>query len=183
MTKTKQPVFFRFAIFIFALAAVTLLLSGSQDTALTAGVSNLTSYIVQGDSVDAAAAAVATVGGEVSHELAIITAVGATLTEAQAARLEANGLRLYADRALEVAGKPGGTGGGSGTTIPETYYPRLIGAENLNDGGIIGSGVAIAFIDTGIFEDTFIKKDAFGAMRVNAYYNAISDLMINSNPV
>ena len=65
-----------------------------------------TSVLVQGNNVTSVAAAVRAVGGEVTHELGIINAVGARLTQAQIRLLEARDktLRIQADRATSVSG-------------------------------------------------------------------------------
>ena len=83
-------------------AAITLGACTDQDT--TASV------LVQGSDVGTVAAAVRTVGGEVTHELGIINAVGARLTRQQLRRLEAtnNSLRIHADRGATVAGQSAG---------------------------------------------------------------------------
>lgn len=64
------------------------------------------SYIVQGTDLAAARAAVRAAGGEVTHELGIIQAVGAELSEAQWKTLrDQDGVRrLYQDRDLSTAG-------------------------------------------------------------------------------
>ncbi|MDA1094512.1 MAG: hypothetical protein O3A25_14740 [Acidobacteria bacterium] len=60
--------------------------------------------LVQGSSLRAAIAAVCAVGGDVTHELGIINAVGATLTSNQLTALEAHddSLRIRADRMTTV---------------------------------------------------------------------------------
>ncbi len=63
-----------------------------------------TAVLVQGSNLDAVVAAVCAVGGEITHELGIINAVGARLTLAQVRTLEANDdtLRIRADRMAEI---------------------------------------------------------------------------------
>lgn len=60
--------------------------------------------LVQGSSLRAAIAAVCAVGGEITHELGIINAVGASLTRHQLSALEAHDgtLRIRADRMTTV---------------------------------------------------------------------------------
>jgi hypothetical protein len=63
----------------------------------TSVVGQPASYIVQGKSADSVAAIVQSVGGDITHELGVIRAVGATLTPAQAEalRLHSDVQRLY----------------------------------------------------------------------------------------
>ena len=65
-----------------------------------------TSVLVQGSNVSSVAAAVRAVGGEVTHELGIINAVGAQLTQDQIRRLETSDdtLRIRANRTTTVSG-------------------------------------------------------------------------------
>jgi serine protease AprX len=182
MKTIKQQLTKSLALLSLSLMALVLLLSGSPGAGFVAEGAELNSYIVQADSATEARAAVATVGGQVTHELGVIDAVGAVLNETQLARLEAADLRLYDSHDLEVAAK-GGSGDSSSGDIPETYYPRLVGAENLHGGGILGDGVGIAFVDTGAFGDTFLKKDATGTQRINVYYDAIGDAIISGTAV
>lgn len=183
MKTRKQQLTKSLTLLSFNLMALVLLLSSSPQSTFLAESAELNSYIVQADSATAARTAVAGVGGRVTHELGVIAAVGAELNETQLARLASAGMRLHLSRDLEAAGKPGGGGGPSEPTIPETYYPRLIGAENLHGGGITGEGVGIAFIDTGLVGDNFIKKDTGGSHRADAYYDAISDAEVSDIPV
>lgn len=65
--------------------------------------------LVQGKDLASAAAAVRAVGGEITHELGIIDAVGARLTRRQIEQLEANeGLKVQADRMVGVTDTTGG---------------------------------------------------------------------------
>lgn len=62
-------------------------------------------FIVQAADLAGARAAVELVGGETTHELGVIRAVGAALTTAQRERLQGfKGLRVYADRELRTDG-------------------------------------------------------------------------------
>jgi hypothetical protein len=71
----------------------------------TSVVGQPASYIVQGKSADSVAAIVQSVGGDITHELGVIRAVGATLTPAQAEalRLHSDVQRLYGNGSIEVA--------------------------------------------------------------------------------
>lgn len=63
-------------------------------------------YIVQADDLAQAVAAVAAVGGEITHELSIINSVGASLTGQQVTQLEVMAAvrNVYPDRAVAVEG-------------------------------------------------------------------------------
>ena len=63
------------------------------------------SMIVQGSDLAAVRSAVVAVGGEITHELGIIDAVGATLTAAQIDALNHNQgvTRVYGDAEVQVA--------------------------------------------------------------------------------
>ena len=80
------------------------------DRSIEATVPNQTSesavaVLVQGSDLAAVADAVRAVGGEVTHELGIINAVGARLTPTQRRRLEATDetLRIRSDRTATVS--------------------------------------------------------------------------------
>ena len=64
--------------------------------------------IVQGIDLETAAERVRDAGGEITHRLGIIDAVGARLTAAQRTRLAASGAvrRIWEDRAVELATAP-----------------------------------------------------------------------------
>ena len=67
------------------------------------------SYIVQAESVEAAAEAVDAVGGKITHELAIINAVGADLNLDQVRQLQAKeGVVLYENQGVNVSDTTGG---------------------------------------------------------------------------
>ncbi len=70
-----------------------------------ASAARATSYIVQGRDLAGASDAVRSVGGEITHELGIIGAVGARLTPAQQARLsESTSVRrIFGDRTVRTA--------------------------------------------------------------------------------
>lgn len=60
------------------------------------------SYLIQGTRLSSTLDAVRQVGGEVTHELNVINAVGAELTDAQREMLTRDGLRVMADQALGI---------------------------------------------------------------------------------
>ena len=122
--------------------------------------------IVQGEELAAVAAAVRRAGGEITHELGIIDAVGAALSPAQLARLEGSEAvsRIYADGTAGVAGQ-----------TPYTHYPTLAGAELLHDEGITGYGVTVAVLDTGVSSNKALTENTWRHDRLLAHYDAILD--------
>ena len=93
---------------IVSLIAVALmfipLTAGSVATVPIPGDSDTVSYIVQAADLETAADAVRAVGGEITHELGVIKAVGADLTLGQLRRLEAQeGIVLYENQGVQVS--------------------------------------------------------------------------------
>ncbi|MCP4309320.1 MAG: hypothetical protein GY788_31485, partial [bacterium] len=91
----------------YGIASLTVaigLLGAAIFTALP-GPATTQTYIVQGASLADAKAAVAAVGGEITHELGIIRSVGARLSKTQSVLLaETDGVRrLYSDRTLDLS--------------------------------------------------------------------------------
>ena len=170
-----------------AIAIAVLLLASNAPVAPTAEPPAPGGFIVQAASAELAAAAVGSVGGELTHRLEIIDAVGARLAADQLARLRARpGVRLYADRAARVAGKgnlKAGLSKGQEKQVErkgvDTEYPSFIDADNLHRAGIDGTGVTIAIIDSGVLtEETQIEQgvaeNGRGEDRILAQYNAIA---------
>ena len=89
------------------LEPTTMAVGAIETTAATAPPAREPTTVVrvQGSDVRALVAAVRAVGGEVTHELGIINAVGARLTATQLRRLEANDdtLRVQPNRAAGVS--------------------------------------------------------------------------------
>lgn len=131
-------------------------------------------YIIQGLAIDSMADLVENAGGEISHELPIINAVGAVLTESQYQLLASNSdLRLLEN--TEV------TSHSNQSTLPdyatETHIVKQIGADKLHASGIKGQGITIATIDSGISakneRGNYLRLDSNGGHRLIAKYNAI----------
>ncbi len=146
-------------IMAFLLLAILLLAQGAAMSRL--------SVIVQAESMDAAEASVNWAGGTITHRLDIINAVGATLTPAQWAVVQAQPqvTRLSLNSTLEVAGKP----------QPDAIMPTLIGADRLHTAGITGQNVTVAVLDTGTMSHKDILKTASNTNRLLATYNAMTD--------
>ena len=152
-------------------AAVLGTLAQSDRASAPAPAPGRMSVIVQAGSLSAAAAAVRATGGEVTHELGIIDAVGAQLTREQAARLAAAcaGCRVHEDRVARLTGPP--------ITIPDSDFPALVGADRLHDAGLRGSGVTIAVVDSGFWPVAPLLKDSSNANRVLAQYDAFANVV------
>jgi serine protease AprX len=123
------------------------------------------SYIVQAKSTGDAIAAVRGVGARATHELEIINAVAATLTEKQVARLRSNpGLTLSLNKAAKVA-----------STDVQPYAVEHTQANRLHASGITGRGVTIAFLDTGWWSQKAVQQDTRGRNVVLQGYDAIGN--------
>ena len=126
------------------------------------------SVIVQAQSLEQATAAVEAVGGEITHELGIISAVGADVTASAVDRLSRQPeLTVHGDRSLQVA-----------STFAEAHFPGLTGATTVHDAGPLGEGVTVAVIDSGVWANrkSGLQKDVSGDARIVAQYDA----MVNS---
>ena len=128
-------------------------------------------YIVQATSAAAAARAVEHAGGQVTRELAVIRAVGAKLDAGELAALRAARipqLEVYADSAVAASAAPG--------SLPETYYPSEVAAQQLQVGGITGTGVTVAVVDSGLWSQHGPDQSPPGetASRIIAQYDVLS---------
>ena len=97
----RKVVFSFIAIYCFA-AGLGFFLSGDSQSEDTQAAS----YILQGKSTEAAAVAVASVDGQITHEFKIINAVAATLTMQQRDALLVNPaiLAINEDASVKTAG-------------------------------------------------------------------------------
>ena len=152
---------------IAATLAVGASLTPGPRPAATPPEANSLSLIVQATDLAGAARAVRSVGGTVTHELGIINAVGARLTAAQVEALRRSPAvrRIYPNSVVRTAG-----GGGQGI---DTFYPRLVGADRLHMEGIVGTGVSVAVVDTGLNGGTagqdWLAYDINGHWRLGGY--------------
>lgn len=140
-----------------------------------------TAYIIQGMAIESMANLVDKAGGEISHKLPIINAIGATLTEGQFEFLSSNSdLRLLENR--EVISHS------NQSTLPdyatETHIVKQIEADHLHNRGIKGQGITIASIDSGISakneRGSYLRLDSNGGHRLIAKYDAIKGKQVNS---
>lgn len=138
----------------------------------------MTRVIVQGHTLEQAAAAVRLNGGQVAANIDIIRAVVADVPAGNVARLSrtAGVVRVTLDRVVKVAGFK-----------PEDRvlfkYPQVVGADEVWDSHNYGQNVTVAFMDTGI-DPTFIGlRLGPGSLqdRFLAYYDAIEDELYGPN--
>ncbi|HSY45196.1 MAG TPA: hypothetical protein VK800_04050, partial [Steroidobacteraceae bacterium] len=104
------------------------------------------SYIVQAGSAGEAASAVVRVGGKVTGDLSVIRAVSVLLDARELEALQAAnvpGLNVFPDTKVSASSAAG--------TLPETYYPSEVAAQELQVGGITGTGVTVAVVDSGLW--------------------------------
>ena len=137
----------------------------------TASEALRSSYIVQAASAGEAGSAVARAGGKVTGDLSVIRAVSALLDDEELAALrnaDVPGLEVYADSKVNASSVPG--------TLPETYYPSEIGAQGLQVGGITGTGVTVAVVDSGLWSQHGPDQSAPGQTRsrILAQYDVLA---------
>ena len=130
------------------------------------------SYIVQAASAGEAASAVVRAGGTVTGDLSVIRAVTALLDSRELEALRAAsapGLTIYADSKVRASSAPRGT-------LPETWYPSEVAAQELQVGGITGTGVTVAVVDSGLWNQHGPDQSAPGrtASRIVGQYDVIA---------
>ncbi len=114
-------------------------------------------YLVQAETATAAASAVKTVSGQIISQLEVIDAVAARLDPAQVDRLRKAGLRLHENRQMKLAGDLSEGSAEGKNSIAD--YVAWIQADRLHAEGIDGSGVTVAFLDTGVWEKVAKKAE------------------------
>ncbi len=152
----------------------------------------LQSYIIQGANLASVKAAVLAAGGEITHELGIIRAVGAQLSAAQLESLRnvERGLVVHHDQTLRTAATDTDERTREPPTertseapvetpalelLADTAHSSLVGADALHAEGITGAGVTLAVLDTGLFNHAFITNHTGRLNRIAAHYDAIED--------
>ena len=204
---------------------------GGQDAAQE----EVLSVIIQGSDIAALSAAVQGFGGDVTHELAIINAIGAELTTSQLRALKNTGLvkRIYPDAEAHAAqvepvssepvpsepvpSEPVPTEPVSSELVPsdyvpsdyapdyvpselipseppkhlkykkdkharDTFYPTMIGADELHKHGFDGTGVTVAVVDTGFWKgSSWLAKNMYNQKRELVRYDAIADEVVNGH--
>jgi len=56
----------------------------------------------------------------------------------------------------------------------DTYFPAVVGADLLHRHGITGTGVTVAVLDSGLWEQPALSRDTAGRPRIAARYDAIT---------
>ena len=149
-------------------------------------VENQASYIVQATSTELAAALVTNAGGEITSQLDIIRGVVANLTKSEVASLRSkegivaitpNGSVQSSDNAK--IGLPS-INISQNNNVPVTDYPDLTGANLVWAKGVIGGGVTVAVLDTGISDMSQFKDGKSNNSRILAWKDYIDR---NRNPI
>ena len=151
------------------MALAVLLLIGTSSVQQPTPTAQTASYIVQAESLEAAAQVVTSVGGTVTHQLGIIDAVAARFTPQQLENLarQPNSVRIFEDATARSATTVGGD-------ILYVRYPALVDADDLHDIGINGDGVAVAVVDSGAMHVVELNRDPADVNRMHRY-NALTD--------
>ncbi len=193
-TKIYYQINFRVTSKIFLVAAFSLvlvfLLSQRQDFVTNSGVVS-TSYIVQAVSLEQALGTVKDVGGEITHELGIINAVGANLTPSQVEFLrQVEGVKVLENGRVRIAAQnllasapPSLLAPNIKSIVadydPEAYHTSYVEATKLHSKGIEGSGVTVAVIDSGYWPNPALDYNSNNQGRVLMQYDAITDQKVS----
>jgi serine protease AprX len=132
---------------------LTLAVSGAQTFQTTATAEPCQSYIISSSNSDLAARVVLASSGNITSSLPVIDAVTACVTSDQLSRISRNPSikNVFPNAATETVGNGNWTEeGGQGSASPSTDYPDVIGANQVWQDGVNGSGVTVAILDTGI---------------------------------
>jgi serine protease AprX len=148
---------------ILTVLVILFLLLG-QTGAPAAPAEKLQSYIVQAASSDLAAQLVVKHGGTVTSHLSIIQAVGATLSTQQATQLryEKDLVAITSNGSVTSSSASASGYQNKNKKTPSTDYPNVIGADVVWQGGVTGSGVSVAVLDTGIDKINGLEKGTDG---------------------
>ena len=152
-------------LIIVLMFALLLTLTGGMPAAATAPKQS--SYIIQATNTELAEQLVSKHGGSITSRLDIIHAVGANLSDesVKQLRLEKGILAITPNSAVNSSdnGKDKSKDNGNGNdkekkfratknaqNVPSTDYPNVVGADIVWGEGTIGSGIAVAVLDTGL---------------------------------
>lgn len=134
------------------------------------------SFIVQGYDIDVVTKAIEEVGGDITHTLAIINSVGATLNQAQQQQLQKKSeiKALYKDHSINHAHSKDDDK--DSNLYPDLNFAERVQAESLHNIQINGEGITVAFIDTGVHHKfKNLEKNIEGENRLLVQYDAIND--------
>jgi serine protease AprX len=170
-----SPRLYRFCS-LFVVAAM-LLMTGAGAAGAAPVATTTARVIVQGASLELAAAAVTANGGQVTSSIDIINSVVAEVPQANLSRLaQAPGIvRVTLDRAVEVSNDLRGSNKDKDQKEAMFQYAQVVGANEVWKTGNLGQGVTVAFLDSGI-DPTYLDL-RFGPGNLHnrylAYYDAI----------
>ena len=147
---------------------------------------NTERFIIQGDNVNSVQQVVEQLGGKVTHKLFIINSVSAEMNNEQIEQLKAHPKikKLYRDYKVISNFRDGDSNAHFQDDddspelgfIPDDNYAKRVGADLLHDNNIDGTGITIAFVDTGVQRSlTNLTKNQDGNHRLLVQYNAITD--------
>ena len=146
------------------------------------------SYIVQATTAELAAQLVEKHGGTITSHLEIIRAVGALLSAegVNQLRLEKGIVAITLNSTVNSSDN-NALGNGSQSNdnnkgIPTTDYPNVVGADLVWQGGVIGSNVAVAVLDTGLGKITGLDKGTDNKPRIVAWKDFVDDSKKPSDP-
>ncbi|MBI3242523.1 MAG: hypothetical protein HYZ49_09545 [Chloroflexi bacterium] len=169
MTKNHSRYFKRIASTMIALSLIAALLAAPSRAPALASASPQ-SYIVQGGNIDRLSGIVERYGGTVTSRLEIIHAVGALLSPSVISRLQTEpGITAVTPNTQVKLVSGGGDGDdmevGTGSNSPATDYPDVVGADVVWAQGVIGKGVTVAVVDTGLGKHKGLFRDVKGAKK------------------
>lgn len=158
------------------LLASFLALPGSVRTNASGGAA---SYIVQGLDTNQVTRAVEACGGTVTSRLDIIDGVGALLSPqmVDALGVDPRVRSITSNGSVKVSGN-------GRNNIPATDYPNAVGADEVWSQGDIGSGLAVAVVDTGIgwHQGLFKGADGKSAGRIVAWKDFVDNYATPHDP-
>ncbi|MGC1378399.1 MAG: S8 family peptidase [Anaerolineales bacterium] len=146
------------------------------------------SYIVQATTTELAAQLVEKHGGTITSHLEIIRAVGALLSADGVSQLRLEkGIVAITLNSTVNSSDNNTLGNGSQSNdnpkdIPNTDYPNVVGADLVWQGGVIGSNVAVAVLDTGLGKITGLEKGTDNKPRIVAWKDFVDDSKKPNDP-
>ena len=111
------------------------------------------------------------IGVQVTHELKLIDAFAANLTSLQKSLLTKQGLTLFPNSKI----KSDDHAFGDRLTYTPASATNMTDADLLHNYGLLGDGVTIVFLDSGVSSVRGIRRSAYGRHRVLGTYNSIDN--------
>ena len=179
------------ALLALTLMAALLAGSGVAPQAALAAAPPQFSYIIQGPNQARLVELVARYGGTITSSLEIINGVAATLPAGAADRLRVEpGISNVTPNAqvgmsADMPTPPGTAANklANAKAIPNTDYPNVTGATVAWQNGVIGSGVSVAVLDTGLnLMDGLIKNPDGKTTKVLAWKDFVKKMPVPVDP-